>query len=203
MLAEVQALGLPRQRRGRDDRRLGLRLLPLVVLRKIAEQHVGDDESEQRVAEELERLVVDDAAAHVLVRARGVRHRVLEQPAVAEAIADRLLQRLELVAQAHDLPVLQLGAVRLDDPLRFVRFAFVHRNPDFVEAVDGERENRAGHVGGDERHDAVRLQEAAHDPRLDVGVRAEDHDQIARRHVSLRAPRAARRPGTARRPRRP
>ena len=56
-----------------------------------------------RVAEELQRLVVDDAAADVLVGARGVRHRVLEQPAIAEAVADRLLQRLELVAQPHHL----------------------------------------------------------------------------------------------------
>ena len=43
-----------------------------------------------------------DAAADVLVGARRVRHRVLEQAAIAEAVADRPLQRLELVAQPHD-----------------------------------------------------------------------------------------------------
>src|SRR2546430_17632440 len=47
--------------------------------------YIGDDEAEHRVAEELERLVVDDAAAHVLVGARGVGHRVLEQAAVARS----------------------------------------------------------------------------------------------------------------------
>jgi len=34
-------------------------------------------------------------------------HSVLEQPAIAEAIADRLLQRFELIAQRDDLSVLQ------------------------------------------------------------------------------------------------
>ena len=81
------------------------------------------DEAEQRVAEKLHRLVVDDAAADVLVGARGVGHRVLEQAAIAEAVADRLLQRLELVAQPHHLAVLQLGAVALDDALRLLGLA--------------------------------------------------------------------------------
>ena len=69
MIPELQPFGLARERRRRDQRRLGLRLLPFVELREIAEQHVGDDEAEQRVAEELHRLVVGDAAADVLVRA--------------------------------------------------------------------------------------------------------------------------------------
>ena len=56
-----------------------------------------------RVAEKLQRLVVAHAAADVLVGARGVGHRVLEQAAIAEAVADRLLQRVELVAQPHHL----------------------------------------------------------------------------------------------------
>ena len=109
VIAEPQPLGLPRQRRRRHQRRLDLRLLSLVERRELAEQHVGDDEPEHGVAEKLHRLVVDDAAADVLVGARGVRHRVLEQAAIAEAVADGLLQRLELVAQPHDLPVLQLA----------------------------------------------------------------------------------------------
>ena len=74
----------PRQRRRRDERRLELRLLPFVVLRELAEEHVGDDEAEHGVAEELHRLVVEHAAAGVLVDARPVRQRVLEQPAVAK-----------------------------------------------------------------------------------------------------------------------
>ena len=103
VIAERQPLGLPRQRRRRHERRLDLRLLPLVELGKRVEQDVGDDEAEDRVAEELERLVVDHAAADVLVGARGVRHRVLEQAAIAEPVVDRLLQRVELVAQPDDL----------------------------------------------------------------------------------------------------
>ena len=51
-------------------------------------QHVGHDEAEHGVAEELQRLVVDDAARGVLVRARPMRQRVLEQAEVAELVAD-------------------------------------------------------------------------------------------------------------------
>ena len=75
------------------------------------EEHVGDDEAEHRVAEELERLVVDDAAGGVLVRARPMRQRVLEQAAIAKAIADAPLERGELVANAHDAAA-RLGAPR-------------------------------------------------------------------------------------------
>ena len=64
-------------------------------------QRVGDDEAEHGVAEELERLVVDDAAGDVFVRARAMRQRVLEQPAIAEAIAQARLELGELVADAH------------------------------------------------------------------------------------------------------
>ena len=69
------------------------------MLGKLVEQQVGDEEPEHGVAQEFERLVVADAAADVLVCAGRVGHGVLEQPAVAEAIANRLLQGLELVAQ--------------------------------------------------------------------------------------------------------
>ena len=137
---------------------------------KLAEQHVGDDEAEQRVAEKLHRLVVGDAAADVLVGARRVGHRVLEQAAIAEAIADRLLQRLELVAQPHDLAVLELGAVALDDALRLVGLAGVDRDAHLGEAVDRHRKDRVRHVGRDHRHDAVGLEQAADDLRFDVGV---------------------------------
>ena len=68
----------------------------------LAEQHLGHDQPQHRVAEELERLVVGDAAARILRGARLVRQRVLEQPAILEAVADALLQLLELVAQPDD-----------------------------------------------------------------------------------------------------
>ena len=101
-LAEVELLAEPRQRRRRDERRLQLRLLPFVVLRELAEEHRGDDEAEHRVAEELHRLVVEDAAAGVLVHARAVRQRVLEHAAVLEPVADAPLERLELGSERHD-----------------------------------------------------------------------------------------------------
>ena len=74
------------------------------MLRELPEQHVGDREPEHRVAEKLHRLVVEDAAARVLVNARAVRQRVLEQAAILEAIADAPLERLELGAKRHDPP---------------------------------------------------------------------------------------------------
>ncbi len=57
---------------------------------------------EHGVAEELHRLVVEDAAAGVLVHARAVRQRVLEQAAILEAVADAPLERLELRAERDD-----------------------------------------------------------------------------------------------------
>src|SRR3954453_5576359 len=95
-LPEVQPLPHPRERRRRDQRRLQLRLLPLVVLRELAEEDRGDDEAENRIAEELHRLVVEHAAAGVLVHARAMGQRVLQHAAVLEAVADAPLERLEL-----------------------------------------------------------------------------------------------------------
>ena len=179
MIPEAQPLRLPGQRRRRDDRRLGLRLLAFVEPREVAEQHVGDDEPEQRVAEKLHRLVVGDAPAHVLVRPRRVGHGVFEQAAIAEPVADRLLQRLELVAQAHDLPVLQLGAVGVDDPLCLLGVGRVHRDSDVAQPVDRQREDRVRNVRRrDDRHHVVGFEQAADDLRLDVGMRAEDDDEI-------------------------
>ena len=101
VIAEIETLGDAREAPGRDQRRLDLRLLPFVELRILAIERVRDHEPEHGVAEELERLVVDHAAGDVLVRARSMRQRVLEQPAIAEAIAEPRLQLGELVADAH------------------------------------------------------------------------------------------------------
>ena len=65
----------------------------------LAEQRVRHHQPEHRVAEELERLVVDHAARDIFGSARLVGERVLEQPAIAETVADARLQLLELVAQ--------------------------------------------------------------------------------------------------------
>ena len=65
-------------------------------------ERVRDDEAEHGVAEELQRFVVDHAAGDVFVRARAMRQRVLEQAAIAEAIAQPAFERHELVADRHD-----------------------------------------------------------------------------------------------------
>src|SRR5690349_11682402 len=65
VLAELQTLRQPGERRRRDERGLRLRLLAFVPLGELAEEHIGDDEAEHRVAEKLQRLVVDHAAADV------------------------------------------------------------------------------------------------------------------------------------------
>ena len=81
--AEIDVLREPREGGGGHDAGLDLGLVAFAVRRKPVEQQVGDDEPEHRVAQELERLVVDDAARRVFVRARSVRQRVLEQAEVA------------------------------------------------------------------------------------------------------------------------
>src|SRR5262249_18539100 len=85
VLAEIEPLRVPGERLRGDDRRLDLGLLSFAVRRVLPEQHVGDDEPEHGIAQELERLVVDDAPRHILRRARAVRQRVLEEAAILEA----------------------------------------------------------------------------------------------------------------------
>ena len=102
VVAEGQPLRLTGERRRGHERRLHPGFLPLVELGKLAEEQVGHDEAQDGVAEELERLVVDHAAAGILVGPRRMGHRVLEQPAVPEPVVNRAFQRLELVAQRDD-----------------------------------------------------------------------------------------------------
>ena len=158
------------------------------MLRELAEQHVGDDEAEHGVPEELHRLVVEDAAAGVLVHARAVRQRVLEQPAILEAIADAAFERLELGAERDDPARAGLVAVAVDDPLGVRGVVGVHRDP---ELVDRQRERRARHVGGDHRRDPVGLEQAADDVGLDLRRRAEDDDQIGHPDHTATRPTAA------------
>ena len=167
VVAERQPLGLAAERCGRHQRRLYLRLLPFVVGGKFAEQHVGDDEAEHRVAEELERLVVGDAAADILVGTRRVGHGVLEQAAVAEPVLDGALQLLEFVTQADHLSGLQFGAMAFDDASRFLGFVRVDGEAHLSEITDSERKDRPRQAGGDDRHDAVGLQQPADDVGLD------------------------------------
>ena len=175
--AELQPLGLPCERWRRHESRLCLRLLALVELGKLAEQHVRDHEAEHGVSEKLHRLVVAHAAADVLVRLRRVRHRVLEQPAIVEAVRDRLLQRLELITQTDDLAVAQLSPMAVDDALRLVGLGRVHRDAHLAKASDRHRQH-AARLGRDDRHDAVRLEQASDDTRFDIGRGGEDGDEL-------------------------
>ena len=85
-IAQADLFREPTQRRRRHDGCLDLRLLPFVVLRELAEEQIGNDEAEHGVAEELERLVVEHAAAGVLVHARPVCERVFEEPGPRRAL---------------------------------------------------------------------------------------------------------------------
>src|SRR5262249_26374935 len=68
------------------------RKLALVRRRKGAKQHVGDDEAEHMVAEELEALVA--AGAALAGERRNMRQRAVEQRRWGEAVPDALLQLL-------------------------------------------------------------------------------------------------------------
>ncbi len=189
-------LGQPRERRRRDDAGLHLRLVALAVRRKPREQHVGDDEAEHGVAEELERLVVDDAARRVLVRARSMRQRVLEQAEVAELVADALLERPERLAEPAHFGgggLVEVAGDQLAGPRRRRRSARVTRNsawPNRIGNSDGDS------ADDDARLDVVRVEQPADDFRLDRRVRAEDFDRHGRRAaVGLPSPQAARRSG--------
>jgi hypothetical protein len=173
VVAEPHLLGLPRERLRGDDRRLDLRLLPLVVLGKPAEERLGDHETEHGVAEELERLVVEDAARRVLGRARLVRERVLEQPAVAEAVGDAALEVVELVAQPDDAAA-DVLAVALDDAPRLVRGVGGDGDADVLERVDRHRPDRLRIARPAEARDSVAVEQRHHDARFDVGSRRED-----------------------------
>ncbi len=156
---------------------LGLRFLALVPLRKLAEEHIGDREAEHGITEKLQRLVVGHAAADVLVGARRVRHRVLEQAEVPEAVAGRALQRVELVPQAHDLPGRQLRPMAVDDAARLLDVFLVHGQADVAEAVNRQRKDVPHRAGRHDARHAVRLEQTAHDAGFDVGMRAKDDDE--------------------------
>ena len=100
-------------------------------MRKLAAEGVGDHEAEDRIAEELERLVVDDPAARIFVRFRLVRQGVLEHPAIAEPVADARFERDELLRQWHDNPRANLFAMALDDAHRLLGLVLADRDDAF------------------------------------------------------------------------
>ena len=101
------------ERRGRDQVRLDLRERAFLQVREGAVDQLADDEPEDRVAEELEPLVVRRAGLPVLVREGLVRQRAHEQLAVAKGVPELLLE----VARPRRSPIAALmTAVRLVVP---------------------------------------------------------------------------------------
>ena len=103
---------------------------------------------------------------HVLGGARLVRQRVFEQPTVAEAMADSLLEVLELVAKADD-PAPHLVAMTLDDARGFVGIRRMDRYPDLTKRVDGHRQDGLRVAGRADAVDAVTLEKCGHDTGFD------------------------------------
>ena len=89
---------------------------------------------------------------------------MLEQAAVPEPVADAPLERLELGSERHDAARTDFVAVTVDDARRLLRLLLRHRHPQLVQR---ERKCRARHVRGDNRDDAVRVEQALDDVGLD------------------------------------
>jgi hypothetical protein len=117
VVAQADPVSETRKSRRRHERRLHFGLLSLLKLRELAEQHVGHDETEHGIAQELERLVVEHSATGVFVRARFVRQRMFEKAAVAKAVVDPLLQRFELLPDGNDDGTWRIRPVRCDQAL--------------------------------------------------------------------------------------
>ena len=168
VLAEPELLRHFRERRGRDQVGLDLRLLPFVVGRERAEQRFGDDQAEHGVAEELQRLVVGHAAAGILVRLRLVRQRVLEQPAILEAIADARFERIELLRQRHDDAAADLLAMAVDDPHRVGGILVAHGDAGLAHRTEPELEQARRRPGGAHRLQAVTVEQRLDDVGFDL-----------------------------------
>ena len=141
-------------------------------------QQVGDDEAEHGVAEKLQRLVVDDAAGRVLVGLGLVGERVLQQPGIAEAVAEPALEGGERLAERQDDAGRHLLAMVGDDAPRLLGKLRRHRDADLDQAVDVEREDGGRRAGRRNGVDAVRLEQPAHDAGLDFRVRPEDDGPV-------------------------
>src|SRR5262249_55881666 len=102
---------------------------------------------------------------------------MLEQPDIAETVAGRPLQRVELIPQADDLARRELGSMAVDQSARLLDVFLVHGQADVAEAFDRQREDAPHRAGRDDGRNPVRFEQPAHDARLHVGVRPEDHDE--------------------------
>ena len=111
--------------------------------------------------------------------ARPVRQRVLEQPAVAEAVSDRALERFELRPERDDPSTLHLVAVALDDPQRRGGIVGVDRDPPLPRLVVQRQRERGPRVVAEDRgKDAVGLEQTLDHVGLDFRRRPKDDDEI-------------------------
>ena len=101
--AEDDELGQPQLARAPGEARRGDELSPRLALAPLrplgipAVQEVGHHETDHRVPQELEGLVVTSASGHVLVGAAAVGEGAVEEPEVRESIAQPQLERVQLV----------------------------------------------------------------------------------------------------------
>ena len=184
MIAEAQPLGRARQRRrSRRATAFIFDFSPSSNSGKLAEQQVGDDEAEHGVAEELERLVVDDAAA------RRPRWRARCASSRARAARGRGTGSRSPSAA----PRTRRAAARAGRSGSSVRWPSMMRRASSASSSRTEMRTSprpltvsgkivCGTSDDDDRRHAVRLEQPAHDARLDVGVRPEDDDEV--RHAA-------------------
>jgi hypothetical protein len=143
------------------------------VLGKAREQHVSDHESKDRIAEKLERLVVDDAAGSILVGARSVRQGMLEQSEIGKSMPDALLERPKRLAQSPDLDGRSLVEVSGNQVACLLRRGRIDADAELGMAERNER-HRRGERGRNKGIDPVSGEQAADDFGLDGRVAAED-----------------------------
>ena len=91
-LSHAVRLRFFRQTVGTHQIGLDLRERPFVELGKTLKKHVADDEAENGIAEELERLVIADILLPGLVGVRLVGEAAREEIAAAEGVSDALLE---------------------------------------------------------------------------------------------------------------
>ena len=113
---------------------------------------------------------------------------MLEQAAVAEAVTNARLERVQRLRQRHDDAAADLLAVAVDDPYRFGGVGRPHRNLGLAERV--ERERKQARRGARRAHglDAMAVEQSLDHVGFDVGLRAEDHGEAVVHHASVPAP---------------
>ena len=93
---------------------------------------------------------------------------MLEQAAIAEAIADARLERVELLRQRHDHAAADLLAMAVDDAHGLGGLFVAHRDRRLAQRRHRERKQPRRRPGGAHRFDAVAVEQRLDDAGLDV-----------------------------------